>query len=58
MFQSSLPKYRSFFYFPSPWILSSLRKYPLLSGKKALTAPQMKPESKHDSKQAVLGNVF
>ena len=27
-------------------------------GKKVLTAPQMKSESKHDSKQAVLGNVF
>ena len=53
-----LPKYRRirlFFGFPSSWILFSLESHPLLSGKKAPTAPRMKSESKYDSKQAVLG---
>ena len=66
-FQYSLPKYRRiipFFFWgggvggPSPWTLSPLENHPLLLGTKALNASQMKSESKHDSKEAALGNVF
>ena len=40
----------------SPLIFSPLENHPFLCKKKTLTAPQMRSESKHDSKAAFWGN--